>query len=416
MKYGNIVYNKRNGRLNLGDDIQLLAIENLYNYMKVDYRDVIRIEFSDLYTWEGEELVVPISFPIISYNNEMNITCFSQKIYPVFLALSILSESLGERDIEYLKRFSPIGGRDNHTFNIMNKYGIPAYLFGCMTMTFPKVWNDDNNKDMVFCVDISDKLLESIPDNIHRKCVYLSNAYDIEEIEGRPEDKAREVYELLIKKASLVITARMHVAIPCIAAGIPVVFAKDVYSYRFVGINRIIKIYSEEEYSLIDWQVKPIEYEEIKQKMLELAANRVKSKFIEQQTIINYENLLVNKKMREGVVENICNTEQYLKRMFSSADEFEYIIWSITQTAEQIYKLVSEKWNKAKLVAVIDRSKRVDFHGVSSCTKEVLLKHRHAIVLVCSDAAISEAEAYFEDNNISQYYYCCLNGMVFKPC
>ena len=34
MKFANIVYNRRNDRLNLGDDYQLLAIENLYNYMK----------------------------------------------------------------------------------------------------------------------------------------------------------------------------------------------------------------------------------------------------------------------------------------------------------------------------------------------------------------------------------------------
>lgn len=95
MKYGNITYNKRNGRLNLGDDIQLLAIENLYKMMGIDYSDVVRIEFSDLYMWEGEELVVPISFPIISYGTEMNITCFSPNIVPVFLALSIVAETLG---------------------------------------------------------------------------------------------------------------------------------------------------------------------------------------------------------------------------------------------------------------------------------------------------------------------------------
>lgn len=53
MKYGNIIYNKRKGRLNLGDDIQLLAIENLYKMMNIDYKDVVRIEFADLYTWGG---------------------------------------------------------------------------------------------------------------------------------------------------------------------------------------------------------------------------------------------------------------------------------------------------------------------------------------------------------------------------
>lgn len=413
MKYGNIIYNKRKGRLNLGDDIQLLAIENLYKMMNIDYKDVVRIEFADLYTWGGVELVVPISFPIISYNNQMNITCFSQKIHPVFLALSILAESLGKSDIEYLKRFSPIGCRDAHTFKVMKKYEIPAYLFGCMTMTFPKVWKK-SDKDKIFCVDISDRLSEFIPSEYKKDCVYLSNAYDIEEIDGKPEDKAREVYDLLINKARLVITARMHVALPCIAAGIPVIFAKDVYSYRFTGINRIIKVYSEDEYPLIDWKAEPLEYEELKQKMIELAILRVRNKFNEQEAITNYNRHLLNTNMREGVIESVCNTEQYLNKMFLCDVEFEYIIWSVTQTATQIYNLVSKKWNKAKLVAVVDRSKRVDFHGILSCSKEVILQHKNAVVLVCSDAAISEANEYFNENNIKHYYYCCMNGMIFK--
>ena len=43
MRYANIIYNKRNGRLNLGDDIQLLAIENLYRKLGIDYSEVVRI-------------------------------------------------------------------------------------------------------------------------------------------------------------------------------------------------------------------------------------------------------------------------------------------------------------------------------------------------------------------------------------
>lgn len=414
MKYGNITYNKRNGRLNLGDDIQLLAIENLYKMMGIDYSDVVRIEFSDLYMWEGEELVVPISFPIISYGTEMNITCFSPNIVPVFLALSIVAETLGGGDIEYLKKFSPIGCRDVHTMEIMRKYDIPAYLFGCMTMTFPKVWKESGDRRKVFCIDISQKLSNIIPDNIKKDCVYLSNAYDIEEIAGTPENKAREVYNLLIDEAKLVVTARLHVALPCIAAGIPVIFAKDIYSYRFAGINRVIKVYSEEEYPLIDWEVRPLEYEEIKQKMLTLAMRRVKNRFEEWKAIESYNQNFSSAKIRHGIMESAYNTEKYLKKRFSEDSEFEYIIWSVTQTADLIYNLVSNKWKGAKLVAVVDRSKRVNFHGKLSCSKEIILQYKNAVILVCSDAAISEAKVFLKVNNVLNYYYCCLNDMLLK--
>ena len=35
MKFANIIYTKRNDRLTIGDDMQLLAIENLYKYMGI---------------------------------------------------------------------------------------------------------------------------------------------------------------------------------------------------------------------------------------------------------------------------------------------------------------------------------------------------------------------------------------------
>lgn len=411
MRYGNLIYNKRNGRLNLGDDIQILAVENMYREMHVNYRDVVRIEFSDLYIWDGEELIVPISFPIISYSNQMCITCFSEKIRPVFLALSILAESLNEKDVEYLIRFSPIGCRDHHTYMIMKRYHIPAYLFGCMTMTFPKVWKEDINKKKVFCVDVSDKLAVNIPDKIRGKCVFLSNAYDISEINGSPEKKAREMYDLFINEAEMVITARMHVALPCFAAGIPTIFAKDLYSYRFEGVNRIFNIYSEDEYASIDWNVRPIDYGQLKKKMLELAISRVSGKDEAGRIIEQYNHLFVGKKMRKGVIESVYNTENYLKRI-PHDEPFEYIIWSLTQTADLIYDMIGKKWKNGKLVAVVDRSKRVDFHGMLSCSKEIILHHKKAIILVCSDAAIAEAEEYFRKYQINDYFYCCQNGML----
>ena len=243
MKYGNLIYNKRNGRLNLGDDIQLLAVENMYKRMGIDYDQVVRIEYADLYSYQGEELVVPISFPIISYNSEMNITCFSDKIYPVFLGLSILTDSLNANDVRYLTKFSPVGCRDMHTLSIMKRNQIPAYLFGCMTMTFPKKWVKDEEKEHIYCIDISTKLWDYIPNYMKNRCLILSNAYNIEELTDSPENKARELYNELVRKAQLVITSRMHVALPCIAAGIPVIFAKDIYSYRFNGVDKIVKVY-----------------------------------------------------------------------------------------------------------------------------------------------------------------------------
>lgn len=412
MKFANIVYKKRNERMNLGDDMQLLAVENLYRNMNIDYNDVVRIEFSDLYTWDGEELVVPISFPLISYSSSMHITCFSEKIRPVFLALSVLSDSLDDSDVAYLKRFAPVGCRDNHTLATMKKYGIDAYLYGCITLTFPKKRTPGDKKEQIFCVDISEKLAAKIPPEIKKDCVFITNMCYVHELDKEPEEKEREIYNMLIDKAKLVVTARMHVALPCIAAGIPVVFAKDLFSFRFSGIDRIAQIYAEEEYDAIDWNPQPVEYENVKEKMINLAISRIYNREEEyRQLISDLNKCLMDRGMREGRIEFAYYTEKYLESRFSYDSHFDFILWAVTQTAEIVYRLLETKWKNARLVAVVDRGKKVAFHGKVSGPKEVILENRNATVLVCSGAAIGEAKQYFDENGIGNYYYCCKNDL-----
>ena len=47
MKFANIRIH-RNGLNNLGDNMQLIAIENVYKNMGIKYDDVVRIDFYDL--------------------------------------------------------------------------------------------------------------------------------------------------------------------------------------------------------------------------------------------------------------------------------------------------------------------------------------------------------------------------------
>ena len=53
MKFANISM-QRSGLNNLGDNMQLLAIDNLYNYMGIDRNEIVRIDFYDLNTYSGE--------------------------------------------------------------------------------------------------------------------------------------------------------------------------------------------------------------------------------------------------------------------------------------------------------------------------------------------------------------------------
>ena len=100
MKYANVVFDgNRTGSVNIGDDLQLVAIENLYREMGIDYKDVVKIGLSQLATYDGEYVILPISFPLYGYREGLNITMFSPKIIPVFLGLSIMSENLSDDEI-----------------------------------------------------------------------------------------------------------------------------------------------------------------------------------------------------------------------------------------------------------------------------------------------------------------------------
>ncbi|MFC1827295.1 hypothetical protein ACFLZQ_05145 [Thermodesulfobacteriota bacterium] len=82
-KYGIIEFN-RSGIVNIGDYIQLKINENLYREVGVALNQIIKIDFYELAQYNRDDIILPITFPFFGYNNNSNITCFSEKIHPVF--------------------------------------------------------------------------------------------------------------------------------------------------------------------------------------------------------------------------------------------------------------------------------------------------------------------------------------------
>ena len=274
MLYANIKFDgNRNGSVNIGDDLQILAIEYLYQYMGIDYKDVVRIRLSELSTYTGEYAILPVSFPLYGYREGTYIKMFSPKIIPVFLGLSIMSNNISKEECDYLRRYEPIGCRDYYTVKILRNHNILAYLNGCMTVTLPQrdIMKNYEQKT-VYLVDIPTKYTKYIPDQLLKGCVIKSQI--LEECVD-PEKTMRERLDEYEKNASVVITTRLHCVLPCLAMGIPVVFMKEKYSFRFSAISRFIHVYTEEEFDKIDFSPKPVSYESKKKSILALAAKRI---------------------------------------------------------------------------------------------------------------------------------------------
>ena len=122
-----------------------------------------------------------------------------------------------------------------------------------MTLTLPKR-NPDGCYDRVYINDVCDELLARIPSKLKKNAYYRSHV-----IYGHAvsEEEALNVYQEYKEHATLVITSRLHCAIPCLAMGIPVIFAPKILAKRYVWVDRFIPIYSESEWDRIDWSTPP---------------------------------------------------------------------------------------------------------------------------------------------------------------
>ncbi len=409
MKFANIVMDRK-GRCTVGDDIQLLAIENLYKYMGIDYNNVIRIPFSQLSTYDGEYAILPLSFPFYGYSNENNITNFSPRIIPVFLGFATMVQNYNETDLKYLKRYEPIGCRDQYTMNALRKNGIDAYLNGCLTAALPKKRNGFDGKKKIFCVDIPDSFHKYIPEDIMENCEFVNHVVFSDECPNGTEERAKEVYKRYIDEAKMIITTRMHAALPCIAMGIPVILAKEKFSLRFPIIQKYIPVYTEENFNKINWNPESVDYEDFKQKILASAANQLRIAWKKYEQICEISEFYESDN-NSTYLDNFSDTITYLKSNFNKEDSFSYILWGITQTAELVYSYISEIYKNAKLVAVIDQYKNMEIYGLNSSKKEVLEKYPDSICFICAGAAMPEAKDYFKKIGYNKGVFCWSDGL-----
>lgn len=275
MKYGLLTYAENNSFFNIGDYIQSLAAKQFLP--QVD-RFINREKLSQ-YKDENVKLIMNGWF---THNIRHWIP--SGKIIPLFVSFHINNTAspflLNEKGVSYLKKHEPIGCRDGFTVEILKEKGIEAYFTGCLTLTLDSYKVDDSLRtDKIYIVDPlygyvtrkkimnnykaflksiwSGKIFELgkrsqhikkiIDKNILKNAVYINH----EPKAGMfsQEEKFKMAEDLLNQyaRAKLVITSRIHCALPCLALGTPVVFINGfddfVDSCRFDGIldlfNRI---------------------------------------------------------------------------------------------------------------------------------------------------------------------------------
>lgn len=272
MKYGLLKYEENSQFFNVGDNIQSLAAKQFLP--RVD----TYINREKLGEYEGEEVKIILN-GWFTHNAKNWVP--SEKIKPLFVSFHINNTAaplmLSTEGIAYLKKHEPIGTRDQYTADILKEKGIEAYFTGCLTLTLDNYKVDDSLKnDEIYIVDplygyitprkvfrsyrtfgrsvLNGKIFELGKRKKHLKNIIekdvLDKAIFINQEPPANKYTQEEKFEMaddLLKKyarAKLVITSRIHCALPCLAMGTPVIFINGFETFtdtsRFDGIINLL--------------------------------------------------------------------------------------------------------------------------------------------------------------------------------
>lgn len=252
-EYGVMCYNYKyikNGKshysspnVNLGDYIQSLAA---WQFLPRDCKPQM-IDRDRLKLYSGPDVdMIMNGWYFLNKDNEY----FSKKINPIFVSFHINNtECLNRTTINYLKKHAPIGCRDKNTQRLLEKNGVKAYFSGCLTTTLDmdyKVDDSERNGKIIFCdykfgkCPQADRFLKAMKNYDFGDVEFTTHAYTRN---STHEQRFEEAKNLLNKyaRAKLVVTSRIHCALPCLAMGTPVILISKAYdNKRFDGIYELL--------------------------------------------------------------------------------------------------------------------------------------------------------------------------------
>jgi hypothetical protein len=147
---------------------------------------------------------------------------------------------------DYLAEGAPIGCRDRQTTDILLDAGVDAFWSGCLTLFLGDALRaTPGDREGILFVDVPPAAEDLMPSEIVERATRLST-YPPPGLIDRPLERWAMVARLVdrLARATLVVTRRLHVALPAASVGTPVVAIPDAeVSFarrRFSGIETFI--------------------------------------------------------------------------------------------------------------------------------------------------------------------------------
>jgi hypothetical protein len=262
-----LTYEPTHGIFNLGDYVQSLAAKQYLP--RVD----CLLNRERLGAYNGPEAKIILNG---WFTHQPETWVPSPRLHPLFVSFhvnqSAASRILSPAGVEYLRNHAPIGCRDHETVQCLLRHGIDARFTGCLTLTLSGFRFPHPSREHIYLVDplcnfpqlreilaapqrliialrtgewrrlgrrarlLADVLSPKLVAAARVRTHVLPSARVTDQNKFALADRYLNEYA----DARLVITSRIHCALPCLAMGVPVIFLngfdKPVDKCRFGGI------------------------------------------------------------------------------------------------------------------------------------------------------------------------------------
>lgn len=131
-----------------------------------------------------------------------------------------------------------------HTLRGLKKYGIDAYFSSCLTTTLDIDYsvNDLERTNEIIFIDYKfgynkkiDNYIKSLSSYNFSNIVHTTHSFNLNNSQNKRFNIAKKLLDKY-SKAKLVITSRLHGALPCLALNTPFIFVNNRYSIRYEGL------------------------------------------------------------------------------------------------------------------------------------------------------------------------------------
>lgn len=150
---------------------------------------------------------------------------------------------LAEKSLAYFKAHEPIGCRDLPTLEAFRAAGIESYFSGCLTLTLETARKERSPDILIVDANLDlPELFRSVPNALKPHVVFLTHQTALKAPVQLRMNTAADLLERYAQ-AHLVITSRLHCALPCLAFGTPVLFIPPRHDLgRFEGLSELLTI------------------------------------------------------------------------------------------------------------------------------------------------------------------------------